>query len=297
MKELSFFIALFAFFFVLWLATGGPNRPTSFTGPYLRPVSTTGTTAQPYGSPSAFSSLNRTITVGVQGVDVNQNASGSRGLVSFSRDLSGATQSDPQKEYVVITYAASAKEPLSTAGWKLISRERNKTVGIPQGTETPRSGRVNALTPITLRPGDQMIVSTGRSPVGISFRENKCSGYFEEHQDFHPSLSQNCPTPYQEFSRFGKSVDTSGACAQYVSTIPYCATETRMQGGVSSTCQQFVEDRLNYNGCVTGHENDSDFLGNTWRVFLGESDELWTQGHETIVLLDAQNKVVDSITY
>ena len=142
-----------------------------------------------------------------------------------------------------------------------------------------------------------MIVTTGRSPVGISFKENKCAGYFEENQDFNPSLQTNCPTASQEFSRFYNGEDDKGTCVAYVRSIPYCATETRASNNVSSSCENFVEKHLNYNGCVDTHKADPDFLGSTWRVFLGQREELWRSNRETITLLDGQNKVIDSITY
>jgi hypothetical protein len=186
---------------------------------------------------------------------------------------------------------------VSTAGWKLVSKDSGNSVGFPQGTETPRSGRINTLAPITLRPGEQAIITTGRSPVGVSFRENKCTGYFEEHQDFHPALSMNCPTPSQEFSRFYDDGDSTDTCATYVRSIPYCSTETKATGNISSSCEQFVEQYLSYNSCLDAHQKDSDFNGFAWRLFLGKGEELWKKEGETITLLDADNKVIDSITY
>lgn len=294
--ELFSLIGIFILMFVLWAATGGPSRPISFSGPYLNPITNTGTSAQPYGDPTKFSSINAGVTVGVNGVDI-QNASTARTSVSFSRDLSGATQTDPKNEYVVINVASSLTTPLSTAGWKIVSKETGGGAPFPQGIETARSGRVNALTPITLKGGDQVILVSGRSPVGVSFKENKCTGYFEEQQDFRPALAQNCPTGSEEFNAYYEGRDDNGSCISHIRSIPYCSTETRIESNVSSSCENFVETHLNYNGCVAFHQNDTNFAGNTWRVFLGSRDELWRQTRETITLLDAENKVIDSITY
>ncbi len=295
--DLFSFIGVLVLIFVLWVASGGPSRPVSFSGPYLMPITTTGTTAQPYGDPTKFSSINTNVTVGLQGVSASAETSAYSKAVSFSRDLSGVTQTDPENEYVVILVSGTSDTTVSTAGWKIVSKASGAGAPLPQGTEVPRSGRVNPLSPITLRGGDQMIVTTGRSPVGISFKENKCAGYFEENQDFNPSLQTNCPTPSQEFSRFYDNEDDNGSCAAYVRSIPYCATETRASGNISSSCENFVEKHLNYNGCVDTHKGDPDFLGSTWRVFLGSREELWRRDRETITLLDGQNKVIDSITY
>lgn len=295
--ELVSLIGIFVLIFVLWVSTGGPSRPVSFSGPYLRPITTTGTTAQPYGDPSKFSSINTNITVGVGGVDSTAGTSPLGGAVTFSSDYYGATQTDPEKEYLVVTLSVGSAHAVSTAGWKIVSRESGNGALFPQGVEIARSGRVHTPTPLILNPGDKVIVTTGRSPVGVSFRENTCTGYLEEHQDFHPPLSQKCPTPSEEFSRYYREGDSNGTCATYINSIPYCATKTSLYGTISSSCENFVEDHLNYNSCVDAHKNDADFKTNTWRVFLEKRSELWRASRETITLLDANNKVIDSIMY
>ncbi len=140
-----------------------------------------------------------------------------------------------------------------------------------------------------------MIVSTGRSPVGVSFRENMCTGYFEERQDFRPPLLESCPTPYQEYTRFYDDEDDE--CEQYVRSIPYCSTDTDVPSNVSGSCEDFVEEYISYDGCIEAHEGDENFHGRTWRVFLGKSDELWANSKETILLLDASGKVIDAFSY
>lgn len=295
MKDGVFFLGIFILLFVVWVASGGPSRPISFAGPYLNPIQTTGTTAQAYGDPSKFSSINSDVTIGAGGVTATGGGA-KPGVVRLSRDLTGARNTDPDEEYLMITVSSSAGGPVSTAGWKLVAKDGG-SASFPQGAEVPRSGRVNSLTAITLRPGDQAIVTTGRSPVGISFRENMCTGYFEEHQDFHPSLAMNCPTPSQEYGDYYGDNDENDFCLTYIRSIPYCSTETSASGDASSACRNFVEDHLNYNGCFDAHQKDSGFLSSTWRIFLGKNDELWRQRQETITLLDADNKVIDSITY
>lgn len=296
MKDGFFFVGIFILLFVVWVASGGPSRPISFAGPYLSPIHTTGATAQPYGDPTKFSSINSSVTVGAGGVSV-ANTAPAAGAVTLSRDTSGAASSDPDEEYVIVSVSAGASGTISTAGWKLMSRETGEGALFPQGTEVPRSGRVNVLSPIVLHPGDQAIVATGRSPVGISFRENACTGYFEEHQDFHPALSMSCPTPSQEYATFYEGSDRNDACLSYVRSIPYCGTETRSSTDVPNSCESFVDEHLNYNGCADAHAKDAGFLGTTWRIFLGSRSELWKRSRETIVLLDAQNKVIDSLSY
>ena len=298
--DLFLFIGLLILIFVVWVASGGPSRPLSFAGPYLNPISQTGTKAGAYGDPNQYSSVNSTATIGLGGVSIAGNGSSggvsSGKTVSLSRDIAGAGASDPDEEYVIINVSGAAKAPVSTAGWRLVSSATGRSAIFPAGTETPHAGAVNPSSTIVLSPGDEAVVATGRSPVGVSFRENLCTGYFEEHQDFHPSLSLSCPTPSQELAKYYP--DAPDACVAYVRSIPYCGTDTSASSAdVPSSCTRFADDRLNYNGCVAAHETEAGFLGRTWRIFLGQGDDLYRSGHDTITLLDGQGKVIDSLTY
>lgn len=290
------FVGIFGLFFILWLAGGGPDRPLSFAGPYLNPITGPGQTATPYGDPSQYGSVNSTIGLGPGGVSISGGAGGASSYstsVRFSRDLTGVSATDPKAEYVVLSLSSGAGKAVSTAGWKLIGEEGS--AGFPQGAEVPRSGRVNELAPITLRPGDTAIVVTGRSPIGLSFRENLCTGYLEENQDFRPALTLECPSAWQEYERYYD--DDEEACRRFVQTAPYCSSETDVPSGVSSSCERFTEEYLNYNGCVAAHGKDSDFASRTWRIFLGRSDELYPRSNGTIRLVDAEGKTIDSLEY
>lgn len=294
MKDAGIIIGLIVLLFVAWIGTGGPTRPISFAGPYLNPISHPGTTAQPYGDPSEYSAINSTVTIGTGGV---RSSGSTQKSVTLSRSAGGAHASDADQEYVSINVASSATGSISTAGWRLVSAASGRSLVFPQGTETPESGHVNTLVPITLHAGDEAIVTTGRSPVGISFRENVCSGYLEEHQDFYPSLSLTCPTPSDELTRAYPNADDE--CVSAVRSIPYCGTDvpSYAENDLSSSCERFVEQRLNYNGCVATHSKDTNFASHTWRIFLGSSSELYRNTHDTITLLDAEGKAIDSLTY
>jgi hypothetical protein len=293
--DVFLFIGIFFLFFIIWVASGGPARPISFAGPYLRPITSPGTSAEAYGNANAVPAFTTGISIGGWGAQVSSGgvsgSSASSKFASLLPDPYGAKETNEDKEYVTVT----AYGNVSTAGWKLVSQKTGRGAPLPQGASIPQSGRVNVLAPIELSAGDTMIVVSGRSPVGVSFRENKCTGYFEERQDFRPPLTQACPTSYEEYDRFYEGDDDS--CLSYLATIPYCSTDTDTSSNVSSSCEDFAEEYLNYAGCVDAHEDDSDFVSRTWRVYLGQSDELWRKDGETILLLDAENKVVSQLSY
>lgn len=278
-----FFIGMLLLFFLVWVAGGGPERPISFSGPYLGAITAPGTTAQSYGDPSQFSPINGQVTIG-----------GTAKTVTLVKDSTPAKNTNASSEYVSIMVSSAASGPVSTAGWRLVSKETGKGASFPLGTEVAQSGRVNTLAAITLKPGETAIVVSGRSPVGNSFKENLCTGYLEERQNFKPPLNQFCPTPFQELQRFAEGY--SEQCASYVRSISYCTTEATMKSPGGS-CEDFVDEYLNYNGCVDAHRNDPNFTSSTWRIYLGVSDELWNNKRDTIQLIDAAGNVLDSLSY
>jgi|CXWL01.1.fsa_nt_gi hypothetical protein len=293
--DFVFFLGILLVLFAVWVGSGGPDRPISFGGPFLRPITTTGTTAQPYGDGSQYQPIEGTSWVPFIGGGTGNETSTHRELVTLSRDTTGAISSDEKKEYVIIYLSSQSPSPVSTAGWKLVSTKTNTSSPLPQGAELARSGSVNALSSIMLAPGDQAIVTSGRSPVGVSFRENMCTGYLAESQTFTPPLSLSCPSPYQELSRFG---DTGNAqCSTYTRSFSQCKTKSTSDTNISGDCEDFINEYINYNGCVDAHKNESGFYSPAWRIFLGARDELWAQNRETILLIDAGGNTIDSLSY
>ena len=271
-----FFVGVFVFIFLIWIATGGPTHPLSFSTPTLAlpqelgggtylslpraPFSIGGSQVSLPGSSAGGGSIGGPIP-SLEGVAFG-TPSTYRSVVSLSHYVSGAGSSDPNDEYLRIYVSQNAGVPVDLSGWRLLSEATGNGDVIPKGTETPRSGIVNAVQDIVLQPGDSAIVISGRSPIGASFRENKCIGYFAQFQHFSPSLPQNCPSPKSELAaHYGDSYyirDVS--CIDYVDTLSRCEAVLSPPVAVSGACQTFLVKYLNYNGCVDAHENDADFL-------------------------------------
>ncbi len=312
MHDAWFFIGVFVFIFIIWIATGGPTHPISFSGPFLSAPS-------PLGSGTYIGLPHAEFGIGNSNVQLpNPDTGGSyssvtsgttlsgvsfgppssyRGLVTLSHYVSGAA-GDPQQEYVTISLSSDATSPVTLSGWSLESDATGNSVVIPEGTEVPMSGSIQALQPVILNPGDQAIVVSGRSPIGASFRENKCIGYFAEYQTFVPELSNSCPAPLDELKQFyGPDYIRDTACIQYVTNLPSCTLSITPPVGVSTACANFLENYLSYNGCVTAHQNDSDFKGTTWRVYLGRSTPMWRSQYEVVKLLDTSGNTVDAFSY
>ena len=314
MHDAWFFIGVFVFIFIIWIAVGGPTHPISFTGPILaQPGALGGGTylqlpTAPFGvgggsdvslpGSSSGSSGSETPVPSFVGGSVFGTPSPYRGGVSLNHYVSGAGLSNPKNEYVEITVLQNAGTPVALSGWSLSSDATGNSVVIPKGTELPISGTINASEDIILTPGSRAIIISGQSPIGASFRENKCIGYFSTFQTFSPALPQNCPEPADELASFyGAGYIRDTACIDYVKNLPRCQIAISPPVGASGVCQNFLVSYMNYNGCITAHKNDADFKGDTWRIYLGHSNSMWRTKNELIKLLDADGKTVDAFSY
>lgn len=311
-----FFVGIFAFIFLVWIATGGPTHPLSFSGPTLAQPGALGggtylslpTSGISIGTSHTVlpdSSYDDSSSVGSGGTGLPSYSGVSfgtpspyRGVVSMGHYISGAGATNPSNESVIISVSSTAGVPVDLTGWTLESEATGNASVIPQGTSVPTSGIVNSVQDIVLTPGQRAIVISGRSPIGASFRENKCIGYFANFQNFSPSLPQNCPTPQNELMTYsGSTYIRDAACIDYVNTLSRCQAVLTPPTTLSGTCQSFLVTDLNYNGCISAHRSDTDFNGDTWRIFLGRTNALWRTTHEVVKLLDASGKTVDAFSY
>ncbi len=312
-----FFVGIFAFIFLIWIATGGPLHPLSFGGPTLAQPEELGGGSYlslpraPYAIGMSRSSLPRSSS------DTSSNDS-DEGVYRTSRDLfgiafgnpspyrdavtmrssvSGASSTSATKEYVQLT-ASRNTAPVPITGWKLVSETSGNAAVIPRGSELPVAGRINPVEPIVLAPGDRAYVSSGGSPIGISFRENKCTGYFAQYQNITPTLQKRCPDPSADLKTlYGPYYIRDTACIEFVDDVARCQAVIYTPRHLSAACKNFVRTYLNYNGCVAGHQGDSDFHSTTWRIYLGYNDPLWRARNEVIKLFDLNSKTVSAISY
>ena len=317
-----FFVGVFAFIFLIWAITGGPTHPIAYSGPslalpdklgggsYLRlpqafygvgdaTVSLTPPVGSNGGGSLSGSGSNGSVppSSSLSGVSFG-TPSPYRGIVTMSSGVSGAGSSNPNNEYVTLYVSSNAGVPVDISGWTIESEATGNAVVIPQGTSVPRSGIVNAVEDVVLLPGESAYVISGRSPIGASFKENKCTGYYGNFQSFSPSLPLNCPTPVNEFTTYYQgSYIRDDACVNYVNTINRCQVVLSPPVGLSGACQTFLVKYLNYNGCLDAHQSDSDFKGTTWHVYLARTNSMYRTRNEVVKLLDNSGKTVDAFSY
>lgn len=220
------------------------------------------------------------------------------GLITIEESSNGPKQTTSKDEYLILNVSSKLTESLTITGWKLQSMITNRTVTIPKATKVSTSGNVNIEQPIVIYPKDKVYLLTGYSPVGNSFQINKCSGYFEQFQDFIPSIPKECPLPKDEFM-FAESdpLRFGDACLTYIENLPRCQMPLEaLPLGFSDSCTIYITEEINYSSCIENHRDDKDFFKPEWRVYLKRDQEIWNT-RDIIRLLDGNGKTVDVFSY
>lgn len=252
------------------------------------------------------------------------------GMVRLGRG-NARGENQPRYEYLTIQVLRSSPAPVVATGWTLanqrqsVQRQPNslqpdfgtsQRVVIPAGSlQYPVRGSF-ALAPIIMNPGDYAVVTTGRPPdsgpypARASFKTNKCTGYLSrlprKADLFDPPLpTDQCPDP----EAAPGVADLPEACYEFVQSLPRCHTpvfDTQRRGepdlvdgqiGIDRSCQNYLREHYSYEACVARHQNDADFLGSEWRIYLGQSRDLWSDRTDTITLYDQSGLIIDQISY
>lgn len=220
------------------------------------------------------------------------------GKVRIVRDSSTLRETDPAEEYVQLVADYSAEGGVDISGWQLESAlSRTRAIIVP-GASPFVLGEANALRPIAMYSGMRAIISTGPSPVGISFRENMCTGYLAQFQSYAPPLNESCPSPSSQMPLTEENLSRYGdACFDFIASLSACSFPQYIPDTVYPSCRAYLSDALSHNGCVNRNRYKAGFEKDTWRLYLGGISELWRNSHDAIRLLDASGKTVDVFVY
>lgn len=111
-------------------------------------------------------------------------------LISPWKDKVSVTTDQSDKYFTIVNKSSSRQGGVNISGW-FVRTEKRTLLPIPQGTFLFRQGIVNPLQDIVLEPGEKAIVASGQSPLGVSFKINKCSPKLERYQVFSPKISDD----------------------------------------------------------------------------------------------------------
>lgn len=199
----------------------------------------------------------------------------------------------PEKEYIEIDIGHGNLSNVDATRWTL-KNSQGETAMLGPISTLPLLGKVNFVVPLKIKSRDHLVISTGRSPIGVSFQLNACSAYLEQFQDFTPPIEKNCPSRFRG-SEF-RSLDES--CQNFLEGLRECETNTDpIPASFSAACKALLGRVANYNGCVAIHKNDYNFYRNEWRIFLGKEKKMWVSPHGTITLSDENGDVINAIRY
>ncbi|MCE9541664.1 hypothetical protein K8R03_03885, partial [Candidatus Kaiserbacteria bacterium] len=201
-------------------------------------------------------------------------------------------------EYVTLTASADNAGSIDISGWSLQSAVTGKRIYIPLAASPYVLGIVNRVSDALLSPGASAIITSGISPVGVSFRETLCTGYLNQTQSFSPALSNSCPSrdrvlPYNadNLARFGAD------CFDYIQTMPQCDFPKSLPSSLSPSCRALLSTAFSYNGCVNMFQSSQDFALSSWRMYAGFTTELWGNSHDILRLSDGQGRIVTTVSY
>lgn len=180
-------------------------------------------------------------------------------------------------------------ESVKITGWTL-RNDRGSFFVIPQAQEVYETG--GYTRDIILQSGDRVVLYNLPNTRG-NFRLNKCMGYLTGVYAMTPPLPTSCPAlSGAELSQL------SIPCQNYIASLNSCAVVQSIPGFSynDSSCQYFL-NKLNYAGCVDLHRRDSDFLSREWRVWGGQSLNLWYADHDIVRLYDGSGQLVAEYQY
>lgn len=215
--------------------------------------------------------------------------------------ISGIGNSDPNREYLTLYTSLDNKEKINITGWYLKSEVTGYYAIIGKASLLPFPF-ARTESDIVLQKGDRVYINKGFSPIGISFRTNICTGYFEENREFIPGLERSCPRAKDEnLPTFSSVYDRNDECIRIIENIPRCTTRNGqyfrdLPDTVPSTCREYIDTNVNYNACVAKHFSDTNFPGDEYRVYLNKFGPLWRTSREKINLHDSNGLIVDTIT-
>lgn len=212
----------------------------------------------------------------------------------------GARRDEPQEEYIEIN-ARRLSTSVSITGWKLVNvtKDRIITIGRYPRVAYPFQ-RNQSEEVVVLAPDEQVYVFTGFSPIQTSFKENICTGYFENTNDFGKSLSRSCPDADDEDVLEDLDLDDNDDCVDFVGRIGRCEDYRGLPSddeGLSRSCIEYIDEQLTYEGCVDLFEDRTDFDGDAWHIYanLFYTSELW-EDDDLVLLIDASGQQVDTLS-
>lgn len=203
------------------------------------------------------------------------------------------------EEYVTIQAAPKNASDIIISGLSLRSGVTLISQKIPGGWKLPYPNANGEADLVALQPGTRAYIVSGRSPNGLSFQQNTCTGYFEQKLNFTPPLPLQCPRPIDEPLPLPPNT-LSDTCLDYITELRGCmVSPSKVPTNLvaDGSCQAFIFNRINYNQCVIDHKDDKNFYRGEWHLYLGRDTSPWRSRREIVQLVDGDGKIIDERSY
>lgn len=116
------------------------------------------------------------------GFDVNTDdysagseSTGSVGTLSVSLESGNASSENPRDEHLRLFAASTNAASIDVSGWSIVSVSRGTRLVIPLASPLFVPGSPTRVEGVSLAPGGTITLTSGISPVGVSYRENLCT--------------------------------------------------------------------------------------------------------------------------
>lgn len=219
--------------------------------------------------------------------------------------LSSVNEPGSFNEYFEIGNSLRDGERVIITGWKIKSTVTGNEITIPGAAVIANIG-VQDQTVVSIESGDVVYVNLGTSPIGTSFRLNSCTGFFEERNNFEPSLPVRCPD-----INYAPSLSNTynNVCLDYIERFPTCKVprerdfpEPDEDGNyygpkLSSACKNWLTSQVSYQSCVTHNITEPNFLKPEYRLYANYRGIMTLEKRDTLVLIDNLGQIVDSYSY
>ncbi len=209
--------------------------------------------------------------------------------------VSGVSPSyDGERATVTLQTNLNDGESVDVTGWMLETNKRR--LYLPQAVRAYQVNGANTEGDMVLQKGNYVTLYAGSlSPVGYSFRVNKCMGYLDAEYQFPSLLPNECPVPARS------SYETlAGWCQNYIQSLGNCALPSTMttnswRGDDGNACRSFVNDFFTVAHCYQSFQGDA-LLDNEWRVWVNIANVFDPQ-HDVVKLINTDGKVISTYVY
>jgi|SRR3989344_9104913 len=112
-------------------------------------------------------------------------------LAKFSPTAAEGVSLEQDGENFNLVLDPKGEKVFVVSGWKIKTSEDQYI--LPEAANLPMQGKINEVAPVVISVPTRIRISWKHSPIGVSFRENKCTGLLAYFQKFDPPLSPPCP--------------------------------------------------------------------------------------------------------